>query len=56
MDDGGPGVVQGPVSAQVVHRSVGDDGEEEVGEEGEDEQGEGDPQGAVENTEELGFI
>lgn len=56
VDGGGPGVGQTPVSGQVVDGSVGDDREEEVGEEGEEEEGEGDPQGAVEDTEELGFI
>lgn len=56
MQEGGPGVGQTPVRVQVGDWNVGDDREEEVGEEGEDEQGEGDPQGAVEDAEELGLI
>lgn len=56
MDEGGPGVRETPVSVQVVYRSVGDDAEEEVGEEGEEKQSEGDPEGAVDKTEELGLV
>lgn len=56
MDEGGPAVGQTPVSVQVVDGSMGDHGEEELGEEGEEQQGEGDPQGAVEDTEELGLV
>lgn len=56
MDKGGLGVGQTPVSVQVVDRSMGNDREEEVGDEGEEKQGEGNPQGAVEDTEELGLI
>ncbi len=56
MDDGGPVAGQTPVSVQVMDRSEGDNREQEVGKEGKEEHGEGNPQGAVDDTEELGFI
>lgn len=56
MEEGGPGVGQTPESAQVVNRSVCDDMEEELGKEGEEEESERDPQGAVDDTEELGLL
>lgn len=56
VDEGGPGVGHIPVRLQALDRSMSDDREEEAGQEVEEEMVEGNPQGAAEDTEELGLI